>query len=90
MNIISIQPITALVEGNISTVDAIVFTNFSGYDFSGSAGTVNYALGKKDADIFISISQGTCNIPSEIVASWGADDSVITDYVINQKGFVKV
>ena len=89
-NIIKIEAFTALVNGEQKTVNAIRITNFKGYDFSGNnGGEVEYAVGNFDGEDFTPLSNGECGVPIEIVANWGSDDSVIFDYVIEQKGFVK-
>lgn len=89
-NLVSITPFDALVDGAKKTVNAILFTNFKGYDFSGLfGGNVEYAVGNFDGENFTPLSNGECGLPIEIVSNWGSDDSVIFDYVIEQKGFVK-
>lgn len=91
MNIVLIQSFSALAAGELQECNAIKFTNFSGYDFSGgNGGTVEYAVGKKDGDEFTPVSNGSCIIPYSVVANWGSDDSVIFNYVITQKGFVAI
>ncbi len=89
-NLVSITPFDALVDGAKQTVNAILFTNFKGYDFSSnSGGSIEYAVGFDNDITFYPLSNGECQIPYEIVSNWGSDDSVIFDYVIYKKGFVK-
>lgn len=91
MNIILIKEFSALTNGNVEKVNSIVFTNFKGYDFSGNnGGVIEYAVGFSDGESFIPLSNGECILPYEVVANWGSDDSIIFDYVISQKGFIKI
>jgi hypothetical protein len=84
-----ITPFTALVEGNKCTINCIMLTNFSGYDFSvNGAGSVEYALGYNDIeDNFTSMQSASINIPKEVVAGWGGDDNVIADFIIKEKKY---
>lgn len=91
MNTILIQPFNVLVNGQVEQVNSIMFTNFCGYDFSGTnGGYVEYALGNFDGANFTPYNNGNCPVPYSVVSTWGADDNVIYDYVIQTKGFVKV
>lgn len=91
MNTISIQPFNVLINGELAQVNAIRFTNFCGYDFSGTnGGYVEYALGDSDGFNFVPYNNGNCQVPYSIVSNWATDDNVIYDYVIQTKGFVKV
>lgn len=90
-NLKSIQQFSALVGGELKTANSIVFTNFKGYDFSGnSGGSIEYAVGFSDGEVFVPLSNGECGLPYELVENWGNDDNVIFDYVISQKGFIKI
>lgn len=91
MNTISIQPFNVLANGQAVQVNAIKFTNFCGYDFSGGVGGyAEFALGNYDGFNFIPYSNDNCNLPYSVVSAWGTDDSIIFDYVIQQKGFIKI
>lgn len=93
-NLVKIKQFNALENGRVVTANAIQFTNFKGYDFSGNnGGQVEYAVGLfevvEDVDTFIPFSNGTCDLPYDVVENWGSDDSELFDYIINQIGFEK-
>lgn len=59
----------------IVNINAIKLTNFSGYDFHGSSGKVDYAIGEMLGDVdFKPHYNGTMVLTVEVVAAWGEND----------------
>lgn len=84
-----IKAITALVNGEFKTINSILLTNFSGYDFTNNSnGYVEYALGFDDDITFESIQNVSILIPKSVLDNWGSNDSVIMDYIINEKKYI--
>jgi hypothetical protein len=83
-----ITPVTALVNGDFKTINAVLLTNFFGYDFTEtSQGIVEYALGFDDGETFTSIQNISITIPKEVLANWGGTDDIIMDYIVKEKKY---
>ena len=70
----------------IVNINAIKLTNFSGYDFHGAAGKVDYAVGELTDDVFTPHYNGSMDLTPELVAAWGESDEPVIDYVMNKLG----
>ncbi len=69
----------------IVNIDAIKLTNFSGYDFHGNAGKVDYAIGEMVSEVdFKPHFNSTMDLTIEVVSAWGESDTPVIDYVINK------
>lgn len=65
--------------------------NFHGYNFDGSDSVVSYKLGFIEAeDRWVSLSEGSVQIPDAVVQSWASDDDPIFDYVLTQLKLTEV
>lgn len=90
-NIKSIQPLQTYTTDGIKTINAIVFTAYSGYDFINEGGNVAFALVHMLDDVsYVSLINDSCDIPYNIFNEWTTDDSVLYNYVINAKGLTAI
>lgn len=78
--------ITAITNEGLKKVNAIEIYNFSGYNFKGNPGFVEYFYGKLEGDVFTPIQGGSMPLPVEVVDEWAKDDSVVMNYVMNKLG----
>lgn len=78
--------ITAITNAGLKKVNAIEIYNFSGYDFKGNNGFVEFFYGNLEGDNFTPIQGGSIPLPKEVVDEWGSDDTVVIDYVMNKLG----
>lgn len=72
----------------IQTIDTIKLTNFTGYDFHGSVGKVEYAIGSMGGEFFTPLINGSLDLTDEVVDNWGKDDSIIINYVMNKLNLI--
>ena len=72
----------------IQTIDTIKLTNFTGYDFHGSVGKVEYAIGNTTEDVFTPLINGNVDLTEEVADNWGKDDSVIIDFVTSKLNLI--
>jgi hypothetical protein len=71
----------------VRDIKYINLIDFSGYKFDDGIGYVTYTLIGLD---LISYYENQIEIPASIIQQWGADDSIIWNYVIQQLGLVEV
>ena len=83
MNIRSIQPVQIWAPDGQREANQISLDNFHDYKFDNSVGYVDYTLKNSSGEVYYT---GTIEVPSNIIQQWGADDSIIWDYVINTLG----
>jgi len=78
MNTRQIQPIqTWSPETGETSLDTLCLKDFYHYSFDNGGGKVNYTLQADQLDIL----SGTIDVPSSVIQQWGADDTIIWDYV---------
>jgi hypothetical protein len=78
MNTRQIQPITTWSpETGDTSLDTLCLKDFYHYSFDDGGGKVSYTIQANELDIL----SGTIDIPSSIVQQWGADDTIIWNYV---------
>jgi hypothetical protein len=81
MNKKEIQPIEVWSETGVVSANALCLKDFYHYHFDDGDGKVSYTIADFNSDIdYIS---GVIDIPSNIIQQWGADDTIIWDYVAN-------
>lgn len=68
------------------TIDTLCLKDFYHYFFDDGGGKVAYTLQSNGLDYF----PGTIDIPSSVVQQWGADDSIIWNYVANYLNLVLI
>jgi hypothetical protein len=78
--------ITAITNDGLQKVNAIQIYNFSGYNFNGNNGFVEFFYGKLEGDNFTPIQGGSMPLPKDVVDEWAKDDSVVMNYVMNKLG----
>jgi len=76
-------------EGVFHPVNVLRLSLYSGYDFIASPGQVHYDLIHHEVDVDGSIMEevvadGNVPLTFPLVASWGADDQPIFDYVAQE------
>lgn len=76
-------------EGVFHPVNVLRLSMYSGYDFIASPGSVHYDLIHHEEDVDGSIyeeivADGNVPLTFALVATWGADDQPIFDYVAQQ------
>ena len=77
-----IQPIQIWTPDGEKSINVLALTNFFDYHFDDGAGKVEYKLVGVDSELgAIEYFIGNVEIPSSIVQQWGADDTIIWDYV---------
>lgn len=97
----NIKPVTkeSYASSGPKEVSMIKLANFYGYDFDSSYGKVYYelyAINKQFTDKGLPLEYielvtfGEVELPQDIVNSWGADDEMIFDYVLQQLGLEKL
>lgn len=84
---IEIEPITVWMQGN-KTIKFIEICLFAGYTFSETSG--GYVVYKLKDENLNELIQENIVVPSNVVANWGEDDSVISDYILSELGFTAV
>ena len=77
-----IQPVQIWTPDGEKSINVLALTNFFDYHFDDGGGKVEYKLVGVDSELgateyFI----GNVEIPSSIVQQWGADDTIIWNYV---------
>jgi hypothetical protein len=77
--IIEIKPLAIWKNGANRTATKIEIYEFYNYDFVSGAGAVAYRLLNADTETLI---HETLALPADLIASWGADDQPIFDYVL--------
>jgi hypothetical protein len=77
-----IQPINIWSPDGEKQINTLALTNFFDYHFDDGSGKVEYKLISVDSDLGATeYFVGNIEIPSSIVQQWGADDTIIWDYV---------
>ena len=71
----------------IRDIEYINLIDFSGYNFDNGVGYVKYILVGSD---LIPYYENQIEIPSNIIQQWGADDTIIWDYVANTLGLTLI
>ena len=87
MNIRDIQPINIWSPEGLQSVSKLKFLTFYGYEFNDGPGYVDYQLLALSDEMQY---QATLIIPENIVQQWGADDSIIWDYVAETLGLTLI
>jgi len=98
-----IQPKQIWTEKGDKTATLFALTNFSDYHFDNGSGLVSYKLMGMESpgtttdengnvvslpESAVDYYVGQIGIPSSVVQQWGADDSVIFDYVASTIGLI--
>ena len=87
MNTRHIQPITTWTPEGEKTINLLALSNFSDYHFDDGSGKVEYKL--IGADLELGATEYFTNkleVPASIIQQWGADDTIIWDYVASTLG----
>lgn len=103
MNYRTIAPVEFWSPTGDKSASRILLYNFHGYNFDGTDSRVSYKLlevvvvpdvdaegNDIEKEILTSLSEGSVNIPDEVVQAWGIDDEPIFDYVIDQLNLEKL
>ena len=68
-------------------INYINLIDFSGYKFNNGSGYVTYTLIGVD---LITYYENQIEVPANIIQQWGADDTIIWDYVVETLGLVLI
>jgi hypothetical protein len=68
-------------------INYINLIDFSGYKFNDGSGYVTYTLIGSD---LITYYENQIEVPANIIQQWGADDTIIWDYVADTLGLTLV
>lgn len=87
MNTRTIQPITTWTPSGEKTINLLALSNFSDYHFDDGSGKVEYKLIGADPELGATeYFVDKVEVPASIIQQWGADDTIIWDYVASTLG----
>jgi len=95
MNTKIIEPVSVWTMNGPKNATILSLANFFNYHFDEGAGTVEYLLLGMESigenpESAVEYYKANLEIPSSVIQQWGADDSIIWNYVIQQLGLVEV
>jgi len=84
MNTRQIQPITTWTPHGEKVINLLALSNFSDYHFDNGSGRVEYRLIGTDNELGATeYFVDKVEVPASIIQQWGADDTIIFEFVAN-------
>lgn len=95
MNTRNIEPVSVWTTNGPKNATILSLSNFFNYHFDEGSGTVEYLiLGMEtignNPESAVEYYKANLEIPSSIIQQWGADDSIIWNYVAETLGLILI